>query len=760
MTSRNVSTQSGVGSSSNKLVTTPRSNRRRSVLNLLSPRGRAEALLVLSPEDRGQDVDDGPPTKSGRSVLRFVVFLIIMHLFTSMLLFSVKTYATTMERRYGLTASIIGTIVAASDAGHLASLFPSALAASRFSRPRIIAAGGLLMSFGGFLCCAPHFFCGAYEPVPLAEDGSTNTEYVPQLCAQSEDLERTTEESISNISSHLFNLSAVPIGYDFNSVSCTKRGLEAFFIFSTFIIGFGAGPVVTLHFSYIDDFAPPSKSPLLLAVIQTFSVLGIIFSYSAAGVLGRIYVDIGRIPLANVFLKSGDVRWVGAWWLGFLVASTGALLWSLPLLCFDDADEYVLLDESCSESPEESLNHEDTDHCSSRHQRSHHRPVDYNYHSHLSHHHQSSLHHMLPARPTRYKEDTIVDEDIIHPLEHILRNGALVVSLIATIGWHFQPVMNGTFVLKYLQQEFDFSAASSSVTVGCIIWIPACLGIVLGGFLHSHYRWNEKQVSLFLVALMAIACVCYPAGCPTRHVIGLSKTSAETKSCAKACKCGDAIFNLDPVCGADGRTYATPCLAGCENVIKMDQETVYDGCRCVGLINDSVFVWNDSNALVAADGSCSSTCDRLQLILFLVNFVIRVLVLSMTYVPYGVFLMRSVRPADKAVAIAAKEIFGKLLGEIPGSILAGRLFDSCCMVWSKDTAGGCQLYDLETLRIRFWLLNFVPSLCAVSAFLLSIVLLQRPNKVLLPTILIHPPEEDDSPRERPRDPPPTKQTNH
>ncbi|KAG7245990.1 hypothetical protein CRUP_021928, partial [Coryphaenoides rupestris] len=37
----------------------------------------------------------------------------------------------------------------------------------------------------------------------------------------------------------------------------------------------------------------------------------------------KIYVDIGSVDLDSVSINDKDSRWVGAWWLGFLV--TGAL---------------------------------------------------------------------------------------------------------------------------------------------------------------------------------------------------------------------------------------------------------------------------------------------------------------------------------------------------------------------------------------------------------------------------------------------------
>uniref|UniRef100_H2XPR3 Solute carrier organic anion transporter family member n=1 Tax=Ciona intestinalis TaxID=7719 RepID=H2XPR3_CIOIN len=537
-----------------------------------------------------------------------------------------QTYATTIERRYGLSASMIGLIVAGSDIGHLISLIPSALAASIFPRPILISCGGLLMAFGGALCCLPHFLCGLYVPLTHTMtnitqnllEGEKNTLYSPQV----------KTELVAEV--------------------------EAIFLLSTLLMGFGAGPVVTLHFSYIDDFAAPTKSPLYIAAVQTCSIIGVMFSYGIAGIASKLYVDIGRLNSENIALRPGDVQWVGAWWLGFIISSCGSFVFSLPLMCFKDESDFDLVFD------------EETN--------------------------------LLQSSNLECEINTNFVSDVIHPLQHILTNPAVSISLLSTIGWHFQPLTNGTFVLKYLQQEFLMSVSSSSLTVanrGAIIWLPAILGIPLGGYLYSKQNWSDRKAAWFIAVLMILSSIYYPAGCPTKDVIGLTTVTMETDKCANSCLCDNLTF--DPVCGSDERTYVTPCHAGC-NTMNADnnmKEPNFESCKCVGLLSEN---YSQSNVTAAINGFCTNKCSPSQLHIFVINFILRVLLLCMTYVPYGVFIMRSVRQTDKAVVIALKEIMGKLLGEIPGSILAGKLFDSCCQFWSKEESGGCQLYDLDLLR--------------------------------------------------------------
>ena len=95
-----------------------------------------------------------------------------------------------------------------------------------------------------------------------------------------------------------------------------------------------------------------------------FSIVGVVASYGVAGIISKLYVDIGitinsrktspprvfksdddnckifcftgRVSPHSKLLEPGDVQWVGAWWLGFIISSIGVLFTSVPLMFFHD----------------------------------------------------------------------------------------------------------------------------------------------------------------------------------------------------------------------------------------------------------------------------------------------------------------------------------------------------------------------------------------------------------------------------------------
>ncbi|KAG9348485.1 hypothetical protein JZ751_002220 [Albula glossodonta] len=72
------------------------------------------------------------------------------------------------------------------------------------------------------------------------------------------------------------------------------------------------------------------KSSILFAV----TVIGPAVAFMLGSVMLNFYVDIDKIPYDEIELQRDDPRWVGAWWLGFLLAAIFLALTSLPYFFF------------------------------------------------------------------------------------------------------------------------------------------------------------------------------------------------------------------------------------------------------------------------------------------------------------------------------------------------------------------------------------------------------------------------------------------
>ncbi|CDQ78159.1 unnamed protein product [Oncorhynchus mykiss] len=94
--------------------------------------------------------------------------------------------------------------------------------------------------------------------------------------------------------------------------------------------GIGETPVQPLGISYIDDFAREENAAFYIGCVQTIAVIGPVFGYLLGSLCAKIYVDIGFVNMESITISPGDARWVGAWWLGYLVAGVITLLSAIP----------------------------------------------------------------------------------------------------------------------------------------------------------------------------------------------------------------------------------------------------------------------------------------------------------------------------------------------------------------------------------------------------------------------------------------------
>nr|XP_050040795.2 solute carrier organic anion transporter family member 4C1-like [Dermacentor andersoni] len=49
--------------------------------------------------------------------------------------------------------------------------------------------------------------------------------------------------------------------------------------------------------------------------------------------------------------------------------------------------------------------------------------------------------------------------------------------------------------------------------------------------------------------------------------------------CSSNCNCTRGVVN--PICGADGVVYMSPCVAGCRNELRVKNLKMYSDCSCV-----------------------------------------------------------------------------------------------------------------------------------------------------------------------------------
>lgn len=81
------------------------------------------------------------------------------------------------------------------------------------------------------------------------------------------------------------------------------------------IAGVGGSLYYSLGVSYIDDNVKKSKTPALISLSYFLRLLGPAIGYSLASACLKMYIS----PSLHPTVSTTDPRWLGAWWLGWLI---------------------------------------------------------------------------------------------------------------------------------------------------------------------------------------------------------------------------------------------------------------------------------------------------------------------------------------------------------------------------------------------------------------------------------------------------------
>uniref|UniRef100_A0AAX7TA61 Solute carrier organic anion transporter family member n=1 Tax=Astatotilapia calliptera TaxID=8154 RepID=A0AAX7TA61_ASTCA len=216
-----------------------------------------------------------------------------------------KSSITQIERRFDIPSSLIGVIDGSFEMGNLLIIAFVSYFGAKLHRPRLIGIGCLIMAVGSFLVALPHFFQGLYK----------------------------YETSVSHKAAVNSTETILPCLFSPRPPECEKAAGSPMWIYvflGNMLRGIGETPVMPLGISYLDDFSREENTPFYLACIHTVGILGPMFGFMLGSFLSKIYVDTGFVNLDTITITYKDSRWVGAWWLGFIVTGTVVLLSSIP----------------------------------------------------------------------------------------------------------------------------------------------------------------------------------------------------------------------------------------------------------------------------------------------------------------------------------------------------------------------------------------------------------------------------------------------
>ncbi|XP_048732891.2 solute carrier organic anion transporter family member 4A1-like [Ostrea edulis] len=548
-----------------------------------------------------------------------------------------------LEKRYNLSSKRSAIIASSNDFGAFIFFLFIGYIGERVHKPKLMAAGVLVMSLGSFLFLLPHFIGKKYHYT--LSDSNANENTTEAVCS----LSRAPESEQCT-------------GTD--SDASTFVEYYAMFILGQIFHGIGAVPMFTIALTYIDENCKQKMTSLYVSLTFCSAAVGVAVGYIVGGQTLGLFVDIDKLSPNSVELTPDDPQWVGAWWIGVVISFFAFFFIVLPTLGFPKRlPGYNELQKQKVSEAYTSGNDETT---------------------------------TRPDFGTKLK-------DIPKAIWLLLKNPTYVFIILgATIEL---MVVGGTAVFgaKLIHVLFNVDLTTAGSVMG-IITIPGSGGgMLLGGYLPKKMALRCRGIIKLCLICMSICLLFAPTfliNCSDQPLAGLNTPYAEQSSvqglittCNKECGCTTAAF--EPICDTNHTVYFSPCHAGCTNVSTVNGVKSYFNCSCID---------TPANKSAAVNGSCAEKCPWFYafcVLLFCIMFFT-----FMTMSPVVTSIFRCVPDNQRSLALGIQLLVGRLLGTTPGPVLLGYIIDKSCTIWQEECGekGSCWTYDKHDLgmRIMIW----------------------------------------------------------
>ncbi|KAL2806794.1 solute carrier organic anion transporter family member 2B1 isoform 2 [Daubentonia madagascariensis] len=642
------------------------------------------------------DAQDSRPSVF-HSIKLFVLCHSLLQLAQLMISGYLKSSISTVEKRFGLSSQTSGLLAAFNEVGNTALIVFVSYFGSRVHRPRLIGCGAVLVALAGLLMTLPHFISEPYRY------DHTSPEDMPQdfkvsLCLPTTSAP-TPDPSNGSCSSYTEARHLTVVGIMFMAQT---------------LLGVGGVPIQPFGISYIDDFAHNSNSPLYLGILFAVTTMGPGMAYGLGGLMLRLYVDIDRMPEGGISLTTKDPRWVGAWWLGFLISAGLVALAATPYFFFP------------REMPKE------------KHELHFRRKVLAVASSPVSKG-KDPVSEQSPGESPKKQDGlaevapdlTVIQFIKVFPrvLLRTLRHPIFLLVVLSQVCVSSMVAGMAIFLPKFLERQFSVTASHANLLIGCLSFPLAIVGMVVGGALVKRLHLGPMRCSI-LCLLGALFCLLlglplFFMGCPTHQIAGILHQPTQPgpglfPGCMKPCSCPSDDFN--PVCDPSTHVeYITPCHAGCRSRVAQEaldkSQVFYTNCSCVV----------GGGPLPA--GSCDSACSHLVLP-FMLLVSLGAALACVTHTPSVMLILRGVKKEDKTLALGIQFMLMRVLAWMPSPVIHGSAIDTTCVHWAQRCGhrAVCRYYNHDLLRNRFIGLQFFFKTGSLVCFALVLAILRQQDK--------------------------------
>ncbi|XP_076246769.1 organic anion transporting polypeptide 33Ea [Calliopsis andreniformis] len=592
---------------------------------------------------------------------------------------------TTLEKRFKIPSRTTGLILSGNEISQILSLILTYYGGSGH-RPRWIAVGVGLSAFSCLVLALPHFLYG-----PGKDALALTKEYLDQTL-----LNATTVPEDLAICPRV----AKPEPCDEEALQDVSILPRLLVFLSQFILGIGTTLYYGLGQTYLDDNTKKKNTPMLLGFTFALRTIGPAIGFLLGYGCLSLYID----PSLHPVITKKDPRWLGAWWLGWIILGATMGMFSVLIAMFPRnlpsprTTQPTMPNDTAKKDGSIPLK------------------------LHLTAQEQ----YMKPMEPRKSLETEYIPTIREFPtaMKRLLTNWLLTFNNLSGVFYVLGASAYITFLAKYLEVQYHTSAAGGTVIAGPISLVGMVLGFLFSGLIISKFKPGPRP----LLAWNVFVGVCFVAGqivfiflgCSDIGIKGLDLETMQmnlTFSCNADCNCDGVKYS--PVCHEPSKTtFFSACHAGCQTIIS-DKE--FGNCSCLPLTDSSIFkdqfayssdsrsfmqdqsIYLNDPQLFTFDkvraGPCTTDCSRPYLLFMILTCIIQTLACS-GKIGNVLVNYRSVEKKDKSFAQGITLMTISLFALIPGPIIYGAIIDSTCLIWEEScgTRGNCWFHHGRNFR--------------------------------------------------------------
>ncbi|XP_046369893.2 solute carrier organic anion transporter family member 2A1-like [Haliotis rufescens] len=397
---------------------------------------------------------------------------------------------TTLEKQFNFSSTISGMLLSSNDIGYLTAV----LFFSHFGKhghiPRILGATGMLFGFAGMFTCLANFIHPAHLPEEILN--ATNDYEIQFVCRESNTTISSSaahEQATYDSGRSTLALWVIGIGMALQGVAKTTRTPLASF--------------------YLDNnVVNRAHTSIYIGALMTSMLFGPSVALVVGSALAKIPVD-----LQDTYLTPSDPRWIGAWWLGFIIFGGMGLLVSIPVFFFP---------RRIAGAPK----------------------------------------YEIPDTETALGKIKDMPLSVLRALSRPV----YTISIINSCLYGFAISGLISFGPKYIEYQFNIPAWKTSLILGISNLVTSAAGTFMGGVLTGRLNLSRQGCLKLMMVVHAVSfglnCCGFILGCDNTPIEGVDFFRNDNET-GRACFCSETPFL--PVCGADHVTYSNPCQAGCWN---------------------------------------------------------------------------------------------------------------------------------------------------------------------------------------------------